>query len=301
MSGTAHQTRHSSVTKSNKRSKRSKQPNAKLRQPKKRSVSGGDVGDAVELVDSPQDDGTTQVEEFLTKDGFQRIPVADACEHVVEEPMDLTVIVQRDGVWSFLEPSAVLEIWNTAELTRRSFCTILTKNLFKLQKPHRVSLTRSLAEPTSRDMVGLYKNDVGKYVIIVRLPVNYDHQTRNSFWGGFASIPATIVLGTGGLVTAALEFKMKTILNDLKTQVDERLRDETHDQDETEYLTKQQKLIDSYRGFRGPFALLRFKKAFNKNNDEFNGQHRLDYIHVDRVDENPLNYFELRPGPERVE
>jgi hypothetical protein len=285
MSGTAHQTRRGSVTKPKRRSKRSKQPNAKSGaksgQPKKRSVSGGDVGDAVELVDSPQDDGTTQVEEFLTNNRFQRIPVADACEQVVEEPMDLKVIAQRDGVWSFLDPSAVLEIWNTAELTRRSFCTSLTKNLFKLQKPHRVSLTRSLEEPTSRDMVGLYKNDDGKYVIIVRLPVNYDHQTRNSFWGGFASIPAAVVLATGGVLTAGYEVQMREILENTKTIVELRLKSPKNEAEE-DYLKKQKALIESYR-FRGPFAAVRFQKAFNKNNDEFEGENKLDYIHHPKV------------------
>lgn len=158
-----------------------------------RSRSGG--AEDVPVI-APPDDGSAALEAFLAEGGFKRVTATDLCEAggaLVENPLNLTVYLHKDGVWRKLNDEEVLNIWKTAQITRRSFCTILKKNLFKLRGPHRTSLTRALQHATSADSIGFYEGLDDKYALVVRLPVDYETLRRNAKYAGFALATAGVL------------------------------------------------------------------------------------------------------------
>lgn len=149
---------------------------------KHRVVSG-----SADLVDGSKDDGSFNLENFLSEQNFRRISVSDVCKEPTVDPMDLAVFLHSNGLWGRLSSAKVLQTWKTAQLTQKSFCRILKTNLFKLQARHKTSFMRALNHHTSADSVGFYKGEGSKFALVVRLPSDFDLQKNLALLGSFAA------------------------------------------------------------------------------------------------------------------
>jgi hypothetical protein len=150
---------------------------------KHRVVSGSDDF----LVDGLKDDGSFELENFLSQQNFQRISVSDVCKEPTVDPMQLAVFLHSNGLWGQLSPAEVLKIWKTAQLTQKSFCRILKTNLFNLQARHKTSFMRALNHHTSADSVGFYKGKDSQFALVVRLPSDFNLQKNLALLGSFAA------------------------------------------------------------------------------------------------------------------
>lgn len=156
---------------------------------------------------TPPDDGSLELENFLASGPYVRVTAAELCDPNAPQvnPMDLTVYRHKNGVWSKLDLTEILKIWQTAQITQQSFCTILKKNLFKLRGPQRTSLTRALTHANSADSIGFYAGPENKYVLVVRLPVDYKTASRMALGlGGAGGVGAHMYSGWKGKDVANL-------------------------------------------------------------------------------------------------
>jgi hypothetical protein len=133
---------------------------------------------------------------FLRDNSYQRLSTGGVCGTVVDDPLDVQVVVHDRGKWSLLNAQQVSRIWGASSMTNRSFCRVLSENVFKLDSRHQKSLMRSLLVPTTLDVVGFYKGLGKKYAIVVRKP--YDFKREKLVAGAAGAAAGAAVWATVG-------------------------------------------------------------------------------------------------------
>jgi hypothetical protein len=145
------------------------------------------------------DDGSAALEKVIADHKFQRVPLMRVCSNDMNEELNLMVFVHNKGLWTILRKEEIQAIWGAKKITTGAFCEGLNKNVFKLKSPHLITLGRALREPRSADVIGVYEDVDGHYLLAVRVPYYYGSEKRAAKLGGGAAG----FLGTGLLVAKA--------------------------------------------------------------------------------------------------
>jgi hypothetical protein len=167
------------------------------RQQRRSSVGGKNLPS----IQNDKDDGSANLEAMLTAKKYVRIPRSAICGDgavAIEDPMQLTVFMHNGGKWATLSGEEVAKMWNVASLTQRSFCTILSRNIFKLTSRQHKTLDRALDDSGTPDVIGVYKNADDNYALVVRVPVHYrNEKLAVSLAGGVLGAGMTAASLTG--------------------------------------------------------------------------------------------------------
>jgi hypothetical protein len=138
------------------------------------------------------DDGSASLEQFITDNNYTRTTLKSICESDHDE-LNVIIFIHNKGIWTELLEEDVYSIWGVDTLTKEAFCKGIDRNVFKLAKPHLITLKRALDKPQTPDVIGLYTNDENTYLLVVRVPVSYKlTKLAAGLGGGLIG-----VLGTG--------------------------------------------------------------------------------------------------------
>ena len=118
------------------------------------------------------DDGSASLEQFITDNNYTRTTLKSICESDHDE-LNVIIFIHNKGIWTELLEEDVYSIWGVDTLTKEAFCKGIDRNVFKLAKPHLITLKRALDEPQTPDVIGVYTNDENSHLLVARVPVSY--------------------------------------------------------------------------------------------------------------------------------